>query len=123
MAYFDNVLSLEPSSPRALANKAKVFFAQRRYNESERLYRKALVSHPRDATAWLNLGVVLLTRGTYIAACQTSRPHPLVTSKQKHFQPPLRCAMPSLGRCRSPRATTFSTDLSGLGLGGWVHGC
>ena len=63
---YDRVLQLEPTSPRALANKAKVHYDLEELDHSERLYRKALVAHPVDPMAWLNLALVQLRRGLHL---------------------------------------------------------
>ena len=65
-AAFDRVLAVEPTSPRALANKAKVHYDLQELEHAERMYRKALVSHPVDPSAWLNLGLVQLRRGHHL---------------------------------------------------------
>ena len=64
---FDRALEVEPTSPRALANRAKVHYDQQDLEASERLYRKALVAHPVDPSAWLNLALVQLRRGIHLS--------------------------------------------------------
>lgn len=64
---FDRALEVEPTSPRALANRAKVHYDLSALEASERLYRKALVAHPVDPSAWLNLALVQLRRGLHLS--------------------------------------------------------
>ena len=63
---FDRALEAEPTSPRALANRAKVHYDLKELESAERLYRKSLVAHPVDPSAWLNLALVQLRRGLHL---------------------------------------------------------
>eukprot|EP01043_Picozoa_sp_COSAG02_P019048 COSAG02_NODE_907_length_16005_cov_3.219252_3_plen_244_part_00 len=64
---FDRALEAEPTSPRALANRAKVHYDLKELESAERLYRKSLVAHPVDPSAWLNLALVQLRRGLHLS--------------------------------------------------------
>ena len=63
---FDRALEAEPTSPRALANRAKLHYDLKELEAAERLYRKSLVAHPVDPSAWLNLALVQLRRGLHL---------------------------------------------------------
>ena len=64
---FDRALEVEPTSPRALANRAKVHYDLQELDHAEKLYRKALVAHPVDPSAWLNLALVQLRRRIHLS--------------------------------------------------------
>lgn len=60
-----------PDDYETMVRLANVYFGQKRYEEAEALYKKALHEWPKDPTAWFNFAIVSREKGQYAVALKS----------------------------------------------------
>lgn len=70
IAYFDQILNLEPLRSDIVAKKSSVLRKQRRYRDAELVVRSLLKHYPKDRTLAMEMGWVLVTQERFVEAEQ-----------------------------------------------------
>ena len=62
---FEHILKRFPELPRALDGLGRTLFRQGRYEEAEKVFRRALAADRTQAASWHNLGLLLASQGRF----------------------------------------------------------
>jgi serine/threonine protein kinase/Tfp pilus assembly protein PilF len=98
IAACDRAMALAPDLPEVMVARARLFYAQKKYDESEQMARRA-IERKRDCDgSWNILGRALLSRGKYEEAAKLAEPALEANGDDYNTYIPFLLSLERLGR-------------------------